>query len=267
MSDNMMNSENATPTLPMAVAEAIPDTEFDREGVFGEGYLASMAERLDARAGAEVDLIWRLLDLEPGMEVLDLACGHGRHANRLAQRGCAVTGLDATLLYLDRARADAAELGVAVEYQQGDIRELSWNSRFDRAMNWFNSFGYFSDEECRGILRRIATALRPDGRFVIELSNYSWLLANFKESEVRRSSDSEFTAHRRLDLLASRTVTTQTITEKGRTRDVPYFIRQFTFTELRDWLLEAGFTRVDGYGEDGSPLSVHHRHMIAIATR
>jgi cyclopropane fatty-acyl-phospholipid synthase-like methyltransferase len=32
------------------------------------------------------ELIWRLLELEPGMEVLDLACGHGRIANVLAAR-------------------------------------------------------------------------------------------------------------------------------------------------------------------------------------
>ena len=50
------------------------------------------------------------------MEVLDLACGHGRIANRLAQRGAQVTGLDATPLFLEQARRDAAERGVEVDY-------------------------------------------------------------------------------------------------------------------------------------------------------
>jgi cyclopropane fatty-acyl-phospholipid synthase-like methyltransferase len=32
------------------------------------------------------ELIWRLLELRPGSRALDLACGHGRIANRLAGR-------------------------------------------------------------------------------------------------------------------------------------------------------------------------------------
>ena len=68
----------------------------------------------------------RLLDLEPGMEVLDLACGHGRIANRLTQRGARVTGLDATPLFLEHARRDAAERGVEVDYVAGDMRSLPW---------------------------------------------------------------------------------------------------------------------------------------------
>jgi 2-polyprenyl-3-methyl-5-hydroxy-6-metoxy-1,4-benzoquinol methylase len=53
------------------------------------------------------------------MEVLDLACGHGRIANRLTQRGARVTGLDATPLFLEQARRDAAARGVEVDYVSG----------------------------------------------------------------------------------------------------------------------------------------------------
>jgi hypothetical protein len=40
----------------------------------------------------------------------------------------------------------------------------------------------------------------------------------------------------------------------------------FTYPELRDWLLEAGFAAVAGYGEDGEPLTAQHRRLIAIAS-
>ncbi|MFD2416916.1 methyltransferase domain-containing protein [Amycolatopsis pigmentata] len=49
------------------------------------------------------------------MRVLDLACGHGDLANRLAARGCRVTGLDSSEIFLDRARADAAAVDVSVD--------------------------------------------------------------------------------------------------------------------------------------------------------
>ncbi|MFD0852597.1 class I SAM-dependent methyltransferase, partial [Actinomadura adrarensis] len=87
---------------------------------FGDDYLYFFGEMLGSHPDAEADLIWRLLDLEPGMDVLDLACGFGRIANELAGRGCQVTGLDAVSLLLARARGDAAERGVPVTYVQGD---------------------------------------------------------------------------------------------------------------------------------------------------
>ncbi len=40
-----------------------------------------------------------------------------------------------------------------------------------------------------------------------------------------------------------------------------------TFPEIRDWLLGAGFARVDGFGEDGAPPTAEHRHMIVLARR
>jgi hypothetical protein len=53
--------------------------------LFGDDYLYFWADML-ANADEAVESIWRVLELEPGMELLDLACGHGRIANRLAAR-------------------------------------------------------------------------------------------------------------------------------------------------------------------------------------
>jgi 2-polyprenyl-3-methyl-5-hydroxy-6-metoxy-1,4-benzoquinol methylase len=83
----------------------------------------------DSSGAAAAELAWRLLDLRPGMSVLDLACGHGDLANRLAARGCRVTGLDSSAVFLDRARADAAASGVSAEYLAGDMRQIPWTGR------------------------------------------------------------------------------------------------------------------------------------------
>jgi ubiquinone/menaquinone biosynthesis C-methylase UbiE len=99
---------------------------FDFEDVFDEDYLYFYEPRLTEASEGDVETIWRLLELGPGMEVLDLACGHGRIANRLAERRTRVAGLDATPLFLDRARRDATALGVEVEYAEGDMRSLPW---------------------------------------------------------------------------------------------------------------------------------------------
>jgi 2-polyprenyl-3-methyl-5-hydroxy-6-metoxy-1,4-benzoquinol methylase len=61
-----------------------------------------------------------------GMEVLDFACGHLRIANRLAQRGCRVTGLDCTDLFLQHARRDAEARGVLVTSTMMRISRFSF---------------------------------------------------------------------------------------------------------------------------------------------
>ncbi len=99
---------------------------FDFDAVFDDDYLFFYEPLLADVAESDVDAIWRLLELEPGVEILDLACGHGRVANRLAERGARVTGLDATALFLDRARSDAAARGLKVDYVEGDMRALPW---------------------------------------------------------------------------------------------------------------------------------------------
>jgi hypothetical protein len=50
-------------------------------------------------------------------------------------------------------------------------------------------------------------------------------------------------------------------------RRVPFFVRLFGFTELRDWLVQAGFAAVDGYDRDGTPLSAASRRLLVVAQR
>lgn len=95
------------------------------------------------------------------MEVLDLACGHGRIAARLAQRGCHLTGLDSSPLFLQLARQDAEARSVTVDYVHGDMRDLPWSARLDRIINWFTAFGYFDDADNRRVLAQAAAALKP----------------------------------------------------------------------------------------------------------
>jgi SAM-dependent methyltransferase len=241
--------------------------EFDFDGMFDEDYLRYFGPALDERAEAEVDLIWRLLDLEPAMEVLDLACGHGRISGPLAERGCRVTGLDATPLFLDRARRDAADRGIDVTYVQGDMRDLPWSGRFDRVVNWFTAFGYFDDDGNRTVLGEIGRALRPGGRLAMEMNNRDRVIADFRPESVYEIDDALIVERRSLEPLTGRCLTERLMIRGGRIRRVPFFVRLFTFTELRDWLHDAGFDQVSGYDENGEPLSQDSRRMIVVARK
>ena len=221
----------------------------------------------DIAGAAAAELAWRLLDLQPGMSVLDLACGHGDLANRLAARGCLVTGLDSSAIFLDRARADAAAAGVTADYVAGDMRQLPWAGRFDRIASWSTAFGYFDDTTNRAVLDGIGRALRQGGRLAMDLDNLTSFLASYYPSRVAmaRENGDMLVDRYHLDALTGRFEAERTVIRSGRTRRVNFVKRLFSFPELRDWLLAAGFATVTGYGEDGQPLTADHKRMIVVA--
>ena len=60
-----------------------------------------------------------------GSTVLDVVCGQGTQALRLAKSGCAVTGIDPSPELLARFRASAAQSGFRVEMIEGSIASLN----------------------------------------------------------------------------------------------------------------------------------------------
>ena len=101
---------------------------FDPSEVFDGNYLYCYAEALcDERSDAETDLISSLGPVNEGDRILDLACGHGRIASRLAVRGASVTGPDASSHFLELASRGATERATTLEYVLGDMTDLPCN--------------------------------------------------------------------------------------------------------------------------------------------
>src|SRR4249920_974123 len=130
------------------------------------------------RTEKEVDFIASSLGLPKGARVLDLACGFGRHAIGMAERGYRVVGLDFNPNYLEIGEAQAHEAHVEVEWREGDMRRLPFTSEFDGVYSFFTSFGYFSDAENEDVLAGVGKALKPGSCFLLDLMNRDWLLTH-----------------------------------------------------------------------------------------
>lgn len=242
--------------------------EWTAAALFDEDYLHFYLPGLsDTVSDAEAATAWHLLSLQQGSEVLDLACGHGRIANRLAMKGAHVTGLDATPLFLDLARRDAEALGAEVDYVEGDMRAIPWTDRFDAIVSWFTSYGYFDDPQNRAVLDEVHRALRPGGRFLVELNHKDGLLQSWTPSTVVEVDGGILIDERQFDPITGQSNNRRTVIRHGRVRRMFFFTRLFSYTELRDWLLGAGFRSVQGFAGDGTPLTPTARRMILIATK
>jgi SAM-dependent methyltransferase len=109
-------------------------------------------------------LVAEAADLPPG-RALDLACGAGRNAVWLAERGWTVTGADFSDVALATARALAAERGVDVDWVQADLRDWEPTPRaFDLVAVFYLQL---PAEELRPVLARAAEGVAPGGTLLV----------------------------------------------------------------------------------------------------
>ncbi len=119
----------------------------------------------DARTEREVAFLRRVCPLPDYRRVLDVCCGMGRHARKLAAAGYEVTGVERDAAAVTGARRQ----GGGPVYVQADIRAfVPEPGAFDAVILMAQSFGYFDEPTNVGLLRRLATALRPGGRLVLD---------------------------------------------------------------------------------------------------
>jgi len=167
------------PEDPGGVAVGVADNSYSPQ------WYGTFADRIPGEeTDAEVRFLAETFPPPAFPKIVDLCCGKGRHAIRLARRGYIVTGVDANADALEDA-PEAAEQEVAaggrlnISYIEADIREVPLPlGAFDGAIIMWQSFGYFSDEENEEIVGKMAGILRPGGRFVLDIYNRDYFARN-----------------------------------------------------------------------------------------
>lgn len=225
---------------------------------FDEAYVeAFTAAGMFDDTAAEVDALCRLLGVPPGAAVLDVACGFGRVAGPLHQRGYRVTGVDASATQLRLA----AERNPGPDYVHGDMRQPP-PGPFDAVVNLFSSFGYFADPaEDRRALQAWHDVLRPGGVLVVHLTHRDRVA--YLEGHRAPIAGTEISEESETDWVAG--IRTSRLSFRGVTRT--FRVRLYTPTELVGMLQAVGFRAVDAYGGFGlGPVSPRDR-LVLRATR
>lgn len=110
----------------------------------------------------------RLLAVQPGELVLDVACGNGTFARQLARLEARVVAADFSAALLERAQARNAPYADRVEYRQVDATHLEQlltlgEKRFDAAVC---NMAFMDIATLDPLLQALARLLKPIGRFV-----------------------------------------------------------------------------------------------------
>src|SRR5438876_10642564 len=82
-----------------------------------------------------------------GGPLLDLACGTGRMALRMAAQGYQVTGVDIVPEMIELARQKAAERALSVEWVVADARTFQLQKQFPFAFMVCNAWQFFQERE------------------------------------------------------------------------------------------------------------------------
>ena len=108
--------------------------------------------------------------LKPGDRVLEIACGTGQIARRLAQRGYRPTGLDLSEEMLSFLREQAATDGTHIETLASSMANFQVSEPFAAAFNPMSSFRLLHEPDAAiAHLRCVAEALQPGGVYVLDL--------------------------------------------------------------------------------------------------
>lgn len=102
--------------------------------MWGSGNYAAVAEKISDVGEACVERA----GVEPGMEVLDVACGAGNATIPAARAGARATGVDFSPELLAIARERAADALVEVDWVESDVQEMPFaDAAFDRVVSTF----------------------------------------------------------------------------------------------------------------------------------
>src|SRR4029078_11278851 len=130
----------------------------------------------------EVDFLLTELGLEPGMRVLDVGCGPGRHAHLLAERGIAVHGIDISHRFIELAWANAPE---GATFERMDARSLPFDDEFGVGICLCQgAFGLMTaDGHDATVLAGMSRALKPGGRLALSAFSSYFVIKHWPETE------------------------------------------------------------------------------------
>ena len=224
-----------------------------------------------AIAKQEVNFIIKILNLPKNSKILDMPCGQGRHSVVLAKSGYAVTGVDLSKTILRLAEKLIRKEKADMRLIRNDMRKINFENEFDAVINLFTSFGYFAREkENIKVLKNINRALKPKGKFVLDLLSKNWFFEKISTPKTWWKSESSYILeNNRFD--ANKKVWLNNIiilSSAGKINHTNTSVKLYDLSEIKKHLKETGFKVLKVYGDyQGNKFTNCSPRMIVLAQK
>jgi SAM-dependent methyltransferase len=103
------------------------------------------------------------------ISIIEVACGNGRLHPFLRKAGFDVYGIDNSKELIEEAKQKYKKF--ADKYFVADMRNFELGKKFDVALSWFTSFGYFNDKGNFIVLKNINKHLKNNGILLLDMPN------------------------------------------------------------------------------------------------
>lgn len=191
-----------------------------------------------------MDNLTEYLNIPERGEILDLACGKGRHSIYLNSLGYDVTGVDLS----ENSIAFAKQF--ENETLHFDVHDMCqpYGKTFDAVFNLFTSFGYFDDEEDNlKTIKAIKANLNAYGFGVIDFMNSDYVINNLVKEDIKTVEGIDFKQKR----YVSDGYIVKTISFNVNNEDYSFQerVKALTLTDFEILFEKAGVYLLDVFGD------------------
>jgi 2-polyprenyl-3-methyl-5-hydroxy-6-metoxy-1,4-benzoquinol methylase len=142
--------------------------------------------------------VLQLLELQPGMSFCELGCGTGWISRLAARHGVHVEGYDISPEMIRIGREAAAEEGLDVRYEVGDMEELDLGGRFDTCL-LYDALHHSPRADL--VLATAHRALKTGGQVLLAEPNWAHRFAGREASAAYGVTEMGYSTHRLKQLL------------------------------------------------------------------
>jgi len=191
-----------------------------------------------------IDNLFEHFHPEKHATLLDIACGRGRHAKYMSEKGFDTTGIDLSESSIAYAKKYENE---NLHFHVQDMRQEYCSNCFDFAFNLFTSFGYFeTEQEHLDALKVFNDALKPDGILVLDYFNATKIINDIVPLEIKKEDGITFKISKRLE--GKKIYKTIDFQDNNKTHQYIEEVYAFTYKDFREMLELSNFTIIEEFG-------------------
>ncbi len=226
----------------------------------------------------ECDFIEKELKQNKSLRILDVGCGTGRHAIELTKRDYKVVGVDLSENQLEKAKKNAKENNLTIDFHKQDARNLSFSNEFDAAiMICEGGFSLMETDEMNfNILKSVKNSIGEKGIFIFTTLNGLFPLMNSASEFCNSEKDDGNAKHKEdnFDLMTFRNYSEIEFEDDSGNKKILECNERFYMPSEITWLLKTlGYKKIEIFGAKLGSFSRKHKlnhkdfEMLVIAKK